>query len=135
MFSRRVLLGRSAGRTSSMLLSPISRSVNIRNNTCMSVTALQCNKRPITQLATNLTAHSLQLQGCLSLSTLLYSPLGTAFLLLLAYNVVVIGTKHVVYTIEITGKDYVQDQQLHQIMKYGIFACVLLAMEVLFVEV
>ncbi|KEG07232.1 hypothetical protein DQ04_10481000 [Trypanosoma grayi] len=100
-----------------------------------SSSALRSESRAVSQLMTNLTAHSLQLPACLSLSTLLYSPLGTALLVVLAYNVVVIGTKHVTYTMEITGKDYVQDQQLHMIMKYGILSCILLAMEVLFVEV
>ncbi|KAH9578406.1 hypothetical protein LSM04_006754 [Trypanosoma melophagium] len=131
MFARRVILGKN---TALLRLSPISQCMTNRNSAGMTA-ALHCHKRPISQLASNLTAHSMQLQGCFSLSTLLYSPLGTALLLLLTYNVVVIGTKHVVYTMEITGKDYVQDQQLHQIMRYGIFACVLLAMEVLFVEV
>ncbi|RNF07204.1 uncharacterized protein Tco025E_07424 [Trypanosoma conorhini] len=97
--------------------------------------ALRCDRRNVAQLFSNLATHSLQVQSCVSLSTLLYSPLGTALLVALAYNVVVIGTKHVTYTMEITGKDYVQDQQLHMIMKYGILSCILLAMEVMFVEV
>eukprot|EP00796_Vickermania_ingenoplastis_P004464 gene4464-3259_t len=84
---------------------------------------------------TNLSAHSAQLAGCTTLSGLMYSPLGTAMLLLLAYNVVVIGTKHLYYTMDLTAKDYVQDQQLYAIMRYGIMCCLLLGMEVLFVEV
>lgn len=87
------------------------------------------------QLASNLAVHATQAASCFSLSTLLYSPLGTAMLVVLAYNVVVIGTKHVNYSMEITAKDYVQDQQLYVIMRYGILSCILLGMEVMFVEV
>lgn len=65
----------------------------------------------------------------------MYSPLGTAMLVLLAYNVVVGGTKHFHYSMDLTAKDYVQDQQLYTIMKYGIMCCILLGMEVLFIEV
>lgn len=83
----------------------------------------------------NFGAHCTQVSACTSLSTILYSPLGTAMLLVLAYNVVVICTKHVNYTMEITAKDYVQDQQLYVIMRYGIMACILLGMEVMFIEV
>ncbi|CAD2217737.1 hypothetical protein AGDE_14671 [Angomonas deanei] len=85
--------------------------------------------------AGNLAHHCTQLQGCVSLSSVLYSPLGTAMLLVLAYNVVVIGTKHINYSMEITAKDYVQDQQLYVIMRYGILACILLGMEVMFIEI
>lgn len=98
-------------------------------------TGLRCEKRGVSQIAANLATHALQVPSCFSLSTLLYSPLGTAMLIVLAYNMVVVGTKQMTYIMEITGKDYVQDQQLHQIMKYGILSCLLLAMEVLFVEV
>lgn len=86
-------------------------------------------------LLADLAVHSTQLGGCLQLQTLLYSPLGTAMMLVLAYNVVVICTKHVNYSMEITAKDYVQDQQLYVIMRYGILSCILLGMEVMFVEV
>lgn len=86
-------------------------------------------------LVANLGAHCTNVAACTSLSTVLYSPLGTAMMLVLAYNVAVIGTKHVNYTMEITAKDYVQDQQLYVIMRYGILSCILLGMEVLFVEV
>ncbi|EPY15747.1 hypothetical protein STCU_11794 [Strigomonas culicis] len=86
-------------------------------------------------LLANLGAHCTQVTACTSLSTVLYSPLGTAMLIVLAYNVVVICTKHVNYSMEITAKDYVQDQQLYVIMRYGILACVLLGMEVMFIEV
>lgn len=79
--------------------------------------------------------HCTQIGACTSLSTLLYSPMGTAMMVVLAYNVVVICTKHVNYSLEITAKDYVQDQQLFIIMRYGILCCILLGMEVMFVEV
>ncbi|KAF8297684.1 succinate dehydrogenase cytochrome B subunit [Trypanosoma cruzi] len=127
MFARRALLGRTTALRSAL----VARHPGCGSN----AHALLCERRDFGQLFSNLATHSLQVQGCASLSTLLYSPLGTVMLVVLAYNVVVIGSKHVIYTMEITGKDYVQDQQLHMIMKYGITACVLLAMEVLFVEV
>jgi len=86
-------------------------------------------------LLSNLSVHCAQVSSCTSLSTLLYSPLGTLMYIMLAYNVVVICTKHVNYSMEITAKDYVQDQQLYVIMRYGILSCILLGMEVMFVEV
>ncbi|CCD21514.1 hypothetical protein TRVL_05186 [Trypanosoma vivax] len=92
-------------------------------------------RRHASQLVPNIVAHSVQLPSCVSLSSMLYSPLGTIMLIALAYNVVVIGTKHFYYTMELTGKDYVQDQLLHQVMRYGILCCILLSMEMLFVEV
>lgn len=83
----------------------------------------------------NLAIHSTQLTACTQLSTMLYSPLGTTMLLVLAYNVVVVLSKYVNYIFELTAKDYVQDQQLYVIMRYGILACILLGMEVMFIEV
>lgn len=83
----------------------------------------------------NLATHSTQLTACTQLSTMLYSPLGTTMLLVLAYNVVVVLSKYVNYIFELTAKDYVQDQQLYVIMRYGILACILLGMEVMFIEV
>lgn len=56
-------------------------------------------------------------------------------LILLAYNVVVIALKHFHYSMDLTAKDYVQDQQLYVIMRYGIMCCLLLGAEVLFIEV
>ncbi|CCW63117.1 unnamed protein product [Phytomonas sp. EM1] len=83
----------------------------------------------------NLVAHTTSLSACTSLSTMLYSPLGTAMLVLLAYNVVVVGGKHAFYLLELTAKDYVQDPQLYVIVRYGVLLCILLGMEVIFVEV
>ncbi|RNE97472.1 hypothetical protein TraAM80_09297 [Trypanosoma rangeli] len=126
MFARRAFLGGNTALRSALVAQRTGGGGDV---------ALRCHRRNVTQLFSNLVTHSLQVEGCVSLSTLLYSPLGTALLVALAYNVVVIGTKHVTYTMEITGKDYVQDQQLHTIMKYSILSCILLAMEVIFVEV
>ncbi|CCW66211.1 unnamed protein product [Phytomonas sp. Hart1] len=83
----------------------------------------------------NFSTHAASLSACTSLSTMLYSPLGTAMLVLLAYNVVVVGGKHSYYLIDLTAKDYVQDPQLYVVIRYGVLICVLLGMEVLFVEV
>ncbi|KAG5493539.1 hypothetical protein JIQ42_01909 [Leishmania sp. Namibia] len=83
----------------------------------------------------NFITHCTQIGACTSLSTLLYSPIGTAMVIVLAYNVIVICSKHVNYSLEITAKDYVQDQQLLTIMRYGILSCILLGMEVMFIEV
>ncbi|CAJ1033434.1 hypothetical protein Q4I30_007016 [Leishmania utingensis] len=83
----------------------------------------------------NLMTHCTQVGACTSLSTILYSPVGTAMAIVLAYNVIVICSKHVNYSLEITAKDYVQDQQLLTIMRYGILSCILLGMEVMFIEV
>ncbi|KAK7196935.1 hypothetical protein NESM_000635900 [Novymonas esmeraldas] len=83
----------------------------------------------------NFMTHCTQIGACASLSTILYSPVGTAMMIVLAYNVIVICTKHVNYSLEITAKDYVQDQQLLTVMRYGILSCILLGMEVMFIEV
>lgn len=100
-------------------------------------TALTCAKRQYlgATVMPNFMTHCTQLGACTSLSTLLYSPVGTAMIVVLAYNVIVVCTKHVNYSLEITAKDYVQDQQLLTIMRYGILSCILLGMEVMFIEV
>jgi hypothetical protein len=100
-------------------------------------TALTCAKRqyPGATVLPNFLTHCTQIGACTSLSTLLYSPVGTAMIVVLAYNVIVICSKHVNYSLEITAKDYVQDQQLLTIMRYGILSCILLGMEVMFIEV
>lgn len=83
----------------------------------------------------NLTAHFTQLGGCVSLGGLLYSPLGTAMLVLLAYNVSVVLSKQFHYSHDLTAKDYVQNLNLYTIMGYGIMVCILLGVEMLFIEV
>lgn len=83
----------------------------------------------------NFMTHCTQIGACTCLSTILYSPIGTAMIVVLAYNVIVVCSKHVNYSLEITAKDYVQDQQLLAIMRYGILSCILLGMEVMFIEV
>ncbi|CAG9580691.1 conserved hypothetical protein [Leishmania major strain Friedlin] len=83
----------------------------------------------------NFITHCTQIGACASLSTILYSPIGTAMTIVLAYNVIVICSKHVNYSLDITAKDYVQDQQLLTIMRYGILSCILLGMEVMFIEI
>ncbi|KPI85251.1 hypothetical protein ABL78_5704 [Leptomonas seymouri] len=100
-------------------------------------TALTCSKRQYlgATVLPNFLTHCTQVGSCTSLSTLLYSPIGTVMLVVLAYNVIVICSKHVNYSLEITAKDYVQDQQLLTIMRYGILSCILLGMEVMFIEV
>ncbi|KPA76643.1 putative mitochondrial hypothetical protein [Leptomonas pyrrhocoris] len=99
--------------------------------------ALTCARRQYlgATVLPNFMTHCTQIGACTSLSTLLYSPIGTAMIVILAYNVVVICSKHVNYSLEITAKDYVQDQQLLTIMRYGILSCILLGMEVMFIEV
>ncbi|KAG5495076.1 hypothetical protein JKF63_02129 [Porcisia hertigi] len=88
-----------------------------------------------TTVIPNFMTHCTQIGGCTSLASILYSPIGTLMAIVLAYNVIVICTKHVNYSLDLTAKDYVQDQQLLTIMRYGILSCILLGMEVLFVEV
>lgn len=105
------------------------------------VTALSCPVTCCSQcltncpFVTNLTAHFTQCTGCTTLGGLLYSPLGTAMLILLAYNVIVIVSKQFHYAHELTAKDYVQDLNLYTIMNYGIMICILLGLEMLFIEV
>lgn len=69
-----------------------------------------------------------------TLASLAYSPVGTVALILLAYNVGVIGAKHCWYTLELTAKDYVQDQQLAVVVRYLILLTILLSVEALFIE-
>lgn len=83
----------------------------------------------------NLAAHGSQISCCPTLGGLLYSPLGTAMLVLLAYNVIAIVSKQFHYAHDLTAKDYIQDLGLYTIMYYGIMLCILLGMEVLFIEV
>ncbi|GET91860.1 hypothetical protein, conserved [Leishmania tarentolae] len=99
--------------------------------------ALTLSKRQYmgSTVITNFTTHCTQIGACTSLSTILYSPIGTSMMIMLAYNVIVICSKHVNYSLEITAKDYVQDQQLLTIMRYGILSCILLGMEVMFIEI
>jgi hypothetical protein len=70
-----------------------------------------------------------------SLGALSYSPIGTGALVLLAYNVSVVGLKHLWYTLEMISKDYHQDQQLQMISRYMLLVSLLLSVESLFIEV
>lgn len=69
-----------------------------------------------------------------TLPALAYSPVGTVALVGLAYNVGVVGAKHCWYTMELTAKDYVQDQKVATILRYAMLITILLAVEALFVE-
>lgn len=68
------------------------------------------------------------------LSTMSYAPIGTLMGVALAYNVGVVGLKHMWYTMEMVAKDYVQDIQLQVTVRYLILLSLLLAVEQLFVE-
>lgn len=69
-----------------------------------------------------------------TVSALAYSPVGTVALVVLAYNVSVVGGKHCWYTLELTAKDYLQDQKLAMIVRYLILFTILLSVEAMFVE-
>ena len=69
-----------------------------------------------------------------SLATLPYSPFGTAALVLLAYNVGVVGLKHLWYALEMVSKDYHQDQQLQVVTRYLLLFSLLFTVESLFIE-
>ncbi|KAG5469389.1 hypothetical protein LSCM1_02606 [Leishmania martiniquensis] len=126
---------------------PVGVAANLRVSTRSSAAAvanshprsgaLSVAKRqyPGATVIPNFITHCTQIGACTSLSTLLYSPIGTAMAIVLAYNVIVICSKHVNYSLEITAKDYVQDKQLLTIMRYGILSCILLGMEVMFIEI
>ena len=70
-----------------------------------------------------------------ALATLSYSPIGTLALVAIAYNVCCIGSKHLCYTLELTLKDYIQDQQLLHVCRYLVTFAILLGMENVFVEI
>jgi hypothetical protein len=69
-----------------------------------------------------------------TLAALPYSPLGTGALVLLAYNVSVVGVKHLWYALEMVSKDYHQDQQLQVLVRYLLLVSLLISVEALFVE-
>lgn len=69
-----------------------------------------------------------------TLPALAYSPLGTIALIGLAYNVSVIGTKHCWYTMDLTARDYLQDQKVAMMIRYVILLTILFSVEALFVE-
>lgn len=145
MFARRPLLlssGQLACRRAALMGSAAALHVHttrpgMASSLNPTSTALTCAKRQYfgATVMSNFMTHCTQIGACTSLSTLLYSPIGTAMIVVLAYNVIVVCTKHVNYSLEITAKDYVQDQQLLTIMRYGILSCILLGMEVMFIEV
>src|SRR5262249_7099842 len=65
----------------------------------------------------------------------LASPLGTAGLVLLAYNVSVVGVRHLHHSLDMVPRDYIQDPLLLQVMRYMFMIALLLGVEQLFVEV
>lgn len=67
-------------------------------------------------------------------SALAFSPLGTLAYVALAYNVCVIGTKHLWYTMEFIGKDYLQDLVQQVLYRYHLILVLLLSCEALFIE-
>ena len=70
----------------------------------------------------------------MSAGALLTSPIGTVALLLLSYNLCVVGTKHLWYTLEMTFKDYGQDVLLQQAIRYCLLLCLIIATTHLFIE-
>lgn len=91
----------------------------------------------LTGAATDVSGHFVQLiypSTYTSIAALMYTPIGTLALILLAYNVGVVGAKHCWYTLELTAKDYVQDQQLVAIIRYILLITILLSVENLFIE-
>jgi hypothetical protein len=91
----------------------------------------------LTAAATDVSTHFTQLiypSTYTSIAAIAYSPIGTLALILLAYNVGVVGAKHCWYTLELTVKDYVQDQQLVAVLRYILLITILLSVENLFIE-
>lgn len=78
--------------------------------------------------------------GVFSVSTftnvgaLAMSPIGTAVGVLAAYNVCVVGLKHLWYTLELTIRDYLQDQILAQWFRYLVLWMLLISVEQTLIE-
>ena len=62
-------------------------------------------------------------------------PLGSLCLELIAFNVCVFGLRHLHYTVELTFRDYVQDQVTLHMLRYLFLITLLLSLEQVFVEV
>ncbi|CUG87138.1 membrane-associated protein, putative [Bodo saltans] len=91
----------------------------------------------LTSAATDVSAHFTQLvypSTYTTVAAVAYSPIATLALILLAYNVGVVGAKHCWYTLELTVKDYVQDQQLVAVLRYLLLLTILFSVEALFIE-
>ncbi|KAJ9472158.1 hypothetical protein DIPPA_14477 [Diplonema papillatum] len=72
--------------------------------------------------------------GGISSSTLLASPVGSILGSVLAYNVSVVGSHHIQYTMDLFFKDYIQDPVLYIACKYLTALCVILVIGQIFVE-
>lgn len=80
-----------------------------------------------------LVGHFATIGGCTA-TNLMFSPLGTVALIVLAFNVNYVGLKHLWYTAEFPMRDYVQDAALKQALRYLMLIALLLAGEGYFVE-
>lgn len=113
------------GASSAVALQQQSRQASLWNCPCFNTTV------------TDVSTHFTQLiypSTYTSIAAISYSPIGTLALILLAYNVGVVGAKHCWYTLELTVKDYVQDQQLVAVLRYLLLLTILLSVESLFIE-
>ncbi len=84
----------------------------------------------------NHVAHWGQLLSTKSIApaTFISGPLGTLSMELIAYNVTVVGLRHLWYTLEIVVRDYIQDWVLAQWLRYFLLIILLLTGEQLFIE-
>ena len=86
----------------------------------------------------NIVSHAAQVADVATytnLGALLYSPLGTAALVLLAYNVGVVGLRHLSVSLEFAARDYLQDYPLVHAYRYLVLVSLLLGFERMFIEV
>ena len=72
--------------------------------------------------------------SAVSSTNLMYTPLGTAALVAMAYNVNLVGLKHLWYTSELPARDYVQDAALKQVIRYLMLISLLFTANGLFCE-
>ena len=115
------------------------RRLTVSTNVASRRSALVSTRRNASEcsLLCNLTGHLAGLASpatYTSLATLPYTPIGTAALVLLAYNVSVVGLKHLWYALEMVSKDYHQDQQLQVLSRYLLLFSLLFTVEGMFIE-
>jgi hypothetical protein len=63
----------------------------------------------------------------ISATNMMFTPVGTAFLAVLAFNVNYVGLKHLWYTTEMPLRDYVQDAAVKQALRYLILLSLMFA--------
>jgi hypothetical protein len=83
----------------------------------------------------NLGNHFAQIASVPAASMVLSSPIGTTALVVLNYNVAVIGLKHCQYTLELFLKDYFQDAITYTVLRYLIYITLIISVSHVFCEI